>query len=260
MAEVPKVVFVVPYRNREKHLNLFCRQMAYVLEDTPEQSHQLLIIEQNDDRDFNRGAMKNIGFLVVKERYPDDYQNITLVFNDIDTMPFVKDTIQYQTIRGKVKHFYGFHFALGGIVSITCKDYETIGGFPNFWAWGFEDNELQNRVEKHNLQIDRSTFYPILDENIIHLQHGNTRGVNIQEKRRYVNKTTDGFNHIRNLEYTVENNFSNYGRIQMIKINHFDTYFVPTSKTIEHVLSKGTPFKHLKRKMNMKYFLKGDHH
>jgi hypothetical protein len=256
MVEIPKVVFIVPYRNRENHLNLFCRQMEYILEETSIQSHQILIIEQKDNRDFNRGAMKNIGFLLVREKYPDDYHNITLVFNDIDTMPFVKNTFPYQTIHGNVKHFYGFQFALGGIVSITGKDYETIGGFPNFWAWGFEDNELQNRVMKHKLKIDRSTFYNILDENVIHLQHGYTRGVNIQEKKRYVNQTTDGFSHIRSLEYTVEKGFNNNARIQKVHVNRFDTPFMPTTKTMQHELSKGTPFKHVKRKMNMKYYPK----
>ena len=250
---VPSVVFIVPYRNRENHLNLFCRQMSYILEDTSEQSHPIFIVEQGDDRAFNRGAMKNIGFLAIREKYPDDYKNITLVFNDIDSMPFLKNVLPYKTTSGIVKHFYGFNFALGGIVSITAGDFELIGGFPNFWAWGFEDNELQNRVEKHNLKIDRSVFYPILDENIIHLQHGSTRGVNVQEKKRFVNHTIEGFSHIHNLYYTVENHTTNQERIKMVHVTQFSTHFFPSTDIVTHELCKGTPFKHVKVKMAMKF-------
>ena len=257
---IPKIVFIIPYRDREQQLYFFRRQMKHVLEDMNENDYEMYFIHQANKQSFNCGAMKNIGFLYVKDKYPLDYKSITLVFNDIDTMPFVKNTFPYQTIHGNVKHFYGFQFALGGIVSITGKDYETIGGFPNFWAWGFEDNELQDRVMKHKLKIDRSTFYNILDENVIHLQHGNTRGVNIQEKKRYVNQTTDGFSNIRSLEYTVEKGFNNNARIQKANVNRFDTPFMPTTKTMQHELSKGTPFKHVKRKMNMKYYSKTGPH
>ena len=44
----------------------------------------LLIIHQKDKRLFNRGAMKNIGFIVLKSLYPQDFMSkITLVFNDV---------------------------------------------------------------------------------------------------------------------------------------------------------------------------------
>jgi hypothetical protein len=83
----PKVVFIVPYRDREQQYHFFSRHMKYVLEDT---DHQIFYIHQKDDRNFNRGALKNIGFILMKQKYPD-YQNITFVFNDIDTTPYTKN-------------------------------------------------------------------------------------------------------------------------------------------------------------------------
>ena len=157
-----------------------------------------------DSRSFNRGAMKNIGFLVVKNLYPDDYKNITLVFNDIDTMPTKDVAIKYETQRGIIKHFYGFDYTLGGIVSVNAADFELLNGFPNFWAWGFEDNMLQNRATKLGINIDRSVFYKVMDPRIIHLTDTFIREVNRGEYDRFTQNTEEGIHSINNLVYNVK--------------------------------------------------------
>jgi len=75
--ETPKIVFIVPYREREQQLLFFQRQMQYILEDYDENQCKVIIAHQNDKRSFNCGAMKNIGFLIVKQLYPNTYQDIT---------------------------------------------------------------------------------------------------------------------------------------------------------------------------------------
>ena len=205
----PKVIFVVPYRDRVKQQTFFRKHMHYILEDTPKEDYKIYFVHQKDTRGFNRGAMKNIGFLAMKDKYPDTYKNITFVFNDVDTMPMVKDEFVYATKPGIIKHFYGFRYALGGIVSITGEDFERINGFPNFWGWGYEDNVFQTRAEKNNIVIDRSKFYPLLDKNVIHLQDGFIRIVNDKEAKRYHWGTHEGFRDIRGLTYDVEDDMVN---------------------------------------------------
>ena len=111
MESIPNIIFIVPYRDREQHYLFFSRHMKMILEDVS--NYRILYIHQTDKREFNRGAMKNIGFIVVKHLYPEHYKNITLVFNDVDTMPFTKNFLNYETKNGNIKHFYGFNFTLG---------------------------------------------------------------------------------------------------------------------------------------------------
>ena len=130
---VPKVVFIVPYRNRPQHKFFFSNYLTSVLKSSEiNLQYEIYFSHQCDARSFNRGATKNIGFIAVKEKYPHDYQNMTFVFNDIDTIPF-SNIFDYRTTSGIVKHFYGFKYALGGIVAITGKDFELTNGYPNFW-------------------------------------------------------------------------------------------------------------------------------
>lgn len=237
----PRLLFIVPYRDREQQLLFFDRHMTdVVLKDTPVTDYRIVYVHQNDTRSFNRGGLKNIGFLWARQTYPEAYRDMTLIFNDVDNMPFTAGFLDYATTRGKVKHFYGFKHTLGGIVAITGADFERCGGFPNFWAWGYEDNAFQHRVLAAGIAIDRSQFYPIFDKNILLFVDGMSRSVNRREFDRYLGKTGEGFRGIRNLRMDPVEEETGF-----INVNYFDTDF-PEDKaaTKEHDLRKGAhPFK-----------------
>jgi len=201
---IPKIIFIVPYRDREQQQKFFSTHMKMVLEDMSPSEYKIYYIHQVDSREFNRGAMKNIGFLAMKNKYPNDYKNITFVFNDVDTMPFSKNFLNYDTMPGVIKHFYGYKYCLGGIVSIKGGDFENILGYPNFWAWGYEDNLLQKRALDAGLTIDRDQFYPIMDKNIIQMKDGLTRLINRSEFDRYTSETTEGIHSINTLNYEID--------------------------------------------------------
>ena len=200
---VPKLIFIVPYRDRQQHKEFFANHMKKLMEDYEPNSYKIYYIHQKDKRTFNRGGMKNIGFLMVKDKYPKYYKDITLVFNDVDTMPYTKNFLNYNTTQGVVKHFYGYKFALGGIVSIKAGDFEKTNGFPNFWAWGYEDNLLKKRVEASGLRISYDQFYPIHDKNILQMKDGFHRIINRKEYDAYMANTSAGIRNVSNLKYTV---------------------------------------------------------
>ena len=233
----PKIVFIVPYRDREHHLKFFSVYMKHVLSDYDPSTYEIYIIHQKDSRPFNRGGMKNIGFLAVKEKYPNEYQDITFVFNDVDTVPYDKGIIQYETRAGVVKHFYGVKFALGGIFSIKGGDFERTNGFPNFWAWGGEDNYMQYRVLQCGLKIDRRGFFPLQHPNILQMVEGIMRTISRSEAEMVFYKTTnDGLYTLQNLSYKEENNSNantNTINFRFIHVSHFDCAYSHASTAYE---------------------------
>lgn len=248
---IPKLIFVVPYRDREEQLKFYLDHMKNKLM-FGRNDYEILIIHQNDQRNFNRGALKNIGFLFLRQKYPNEYKNITIVFNDVDIMPINANFIHYETSHGIIKHFYGFSNTLGGIFSITGSDFEKIGGFPNFWTWGYEDNAIQLRTLKKGLFIDRSQFYPIFDKNFILLHDGKERKINTQEVERYVNNTNEGFNDIK---YIVWND-NDFEEKNIINIVYFQTLTLPPNPkntipyTPQNALKYINKFQNQKRKQN----------
>ena len=216
---VPKFVFIVPYRDREPHRVFFSTYIDKVMADVPSEDWMYYFVHQADKRPFNRGGMKNIGFLALKNKYPNDYKNIIFIFNDVDTLPYDKNVLNYHTEFGVIKHFYGFHFALGGIFSIRGVDFERINGFPNFWAWGGEDNLIHRRAKEFGLVIDRSNFFELGNQNILQFADGLKRLICRDEMATaLMPNNIDGLNKITNLEFKI------YDDTHMIDVFTFDSY------------------------------------
>jgi len=221
----PKIVFIIPYRDRVEQKFVFEKYMKYIMEDYKKSDFRIFFVEQKDSRDFNRGALKNIGFLAMKKKYPSDYKKISFVFNDIDTFPYKKGLLDYRTQRGYVKHFFGFENTLGGIFSIIGEDFEKVGGFPNFWTWGYEDNVIQNKILKNGtLIIDRSNFYPIFDHKIVHMTDSLKRIINLNQvtDKDITIESSNNLWSICDLQYKIIEN--------MIYVTNFDIVLPYTEK------------------------------
>lgn len=227
--QIPKKVFIVPYRNRPQQHFFFSKYMTFLLEDTAE--YDVYFSHQSDSRHFNRGAMKNIGFIAMKQKYPNHYKNITFIFNDVDTMPFYK-IFDYETIPGTIKHYYGFKYTLGGIVVIKGGDFERINGYPNFWGYGMEDNCLQKRAELFRLIIDRTHFYPIGSPNILQLFDGVSRIINKKDPWRMKHDNgSDGIRTITQLRYSIDTKSTNEVDNQLV-VENTNLFFINTTHFI----------------------------
>ena len=222
--KIPKQVFIVPYRNRTQHKFFFSKYMSFILENNDD--YEIYFSHQCDARTFNRGATRNIGFMAVKNKYPDHYKDITFIFNDVDTVPFHK-LFDYQTIKGSVKHYYGFDTALGGIVVIKGSDFELTNGYPNYWGWGMEDACLQNRCLYNKIKIDRSQFYPIGSPEILQLFDGVERLVSPKDPQRMKqDRGIDGLKTIHKLTYTIDKESANPADNKYIVADQYRLFYV----------------------------------
>ena len=221
---VPKRIFIVPYRDREAHKKEFLERMTDYLADSND--WEIYFAHQCDKRPFNRGAVKNIGFLAIKAKYPNDYKDMTFIFHDVDTWPRHNGSIHYTTKDGTVSHFYGAVFALGGMFAIKGKDFEKTEGFPNFWGWGFEDNLVQERCVKAGLKIDRSCFFKMMDrDNIVRKNDGYSRVLSARDQCVYNSETPDGITEMASAKWTINGEMINITGFEPSMMLEEQTFF-----------------------------------
>ena len=248
---IPEYIFIVPYRDREEHKHFFINYMKIIMEDY-KNKYIIVFSHQNDDKPFNRGAMKNMGFIFAKTHFPKNYKNISLIFNDIDTIPHKKGLLNYKTSPGMVKHFYGFKQALGGIISLNGEDFENINGFPNYWGWGCEDNTLHDRCVNNGIYISRKQFFDIGDHNILHIFDGFEKIFSKQTPYKSKHDTgIDGITSLCNIETELVEIESN---IYIFNVNNFEIPY-NNEDIITRDITKGNSLKvinNIKPEINLK--------
>ena len=139
-----KLAVIVPYRNREEHLGQFMPYMENLL-DSDSMDYQIFIIEQADDKPFNRAKLLNVGF---NEASEFDY----FAFHDVDMLPVDSD-YSYPDgpthLSSEVEQFnwglpYDGYF--GGVTLFDKASFKKINGYSNeYWGWGAEDDDVLHR-------------------------------------------------------------------------------------------------------------------
>jgi len=172
---------VVPYRAREAHLRQFVPHVrSYFARDKVDRDipYRVLIVEQeHDGLPFNRGALKNVGFVLGRDG--SDYT----AFHDIDYLPVWADYTFPDTLTPIV--WYGAEarpLVVGragvivnplerffGAVALTPNEmFEQVDGFANsYWGWGYEDMDLAQRFLKAGFSHGRrkGTFLALDHQN-----------------------------------------------------------------------------------------------
>lgn len=145
----PRLGVIVPYRNRPYHLQPFLFRLKSYLSKT-DINYKIIIVDQDDEKDFNRGMLCNIGFLEAKKlacKY--------VVFHDVDMIPIDVDYSYSDHPVHLISEDLPFDTYFGGMTMFPVKDFEKIDGFSNFyWGWGFEDDDLRYRCIKNNLKLN----------------------------------------------------------------------------------------------------------
>ena len=147
-----KNTILIPYRDRKPDLKYFLNN-SYPLLKKHLEGLKVLIIEQIDGKPFNRGKTLNVGF---RESEADYYFT-----HDVDINPTeetIKSIYCKEVLDNSIMGIYTSRCnTLGGIIKMRSSTFETINGFPNnFWGWGCEDKDLQNRAEFRNIDVTKN--------------------------------------------------------------------------------------------------------
>ena len=140
-----KIGIIVPYRNRFEHLKQFKQHIVTYLDINGYDNYEIIIVEQDNAKLFNRGMLLNIGFKEAK-KLKCDY----VVFHDVDMLPVDVDYSHSDTPIHLATNNIPFESYFGGITLFPSELFEKINGFSNlYWGWGFEDDDLRYRCIKN---------------------------------------------------------------------------------------------------------------
>lgn len=189
----PRLGIVVPYRDRQEHLDIFIPHMRRFFRTDKLNSEidcRILIVEQTAGLPFNRGAIKNIGFTYLALQL--DY----VCFHDVDLLPISADYQRSSNPAMIVSQ--GLDFSpdfikqlFGGVVIIEKEHFERANGHSNdYWGWGFEDVDIRERLLRINLLPEHRQGHFI---KLPHVDEGSLPGGaptqnHIKNKALYVNQ------------------------------------------------------------------------
>ena len=222
-------IIAIPYRNRDNHLKYYIENaIPLIQEHLP--NTKVVVIEQNEGKLFNRGAILNVAF--------KEYQNKTKYFftHDVDINPTEKCIKEHYMKQVDDDHVLGIYTSkcntLGGIIKINDSTIHAINGFPNnVWGWGTEDKALQNRSEYYNINkitnLTNNMKHPLYLLRFNNVNDKETRHLALNSKKHY--KTFKNLNNeqklqeimssgLNNLKYTILERKMIHNIVELIKV------------------------------------------
>lgn len=136
-------IIIVPYRNREQHLGIFLAHMIKRYSSIP-----ICIVEQSDNKPFNRAKLLNIGFL-------ENPKYSHYIFHDVDMLPIdvtytIKYTVPIVQLASSTIQLFGY---LGGVTRFTKMAFIKSGGYNNNYFHRAEDNEMMFNLKRLGMNV-----------------------------------------------------------------------------------------------------------
>jgi hypothetical protein len=198
-----RLKIVVPYRDRKEHLGQFLPYIQDYLADIDIPYH-IVIAEQEEGQVFNRGAIKNAGFILGGVA---DYT----CFHDVDYLPLDADYSWAEIPTGLVSagarttpietdaplKVIGPDMTIffGGAVIVPDKVFRQVDGYSNeYWGWGYEDTDLVTRFKSEGITCSRrhGAFIPLQHNSDGHESDGALNRTAALNRALYVRKWRNG--------------------------------------------------------------------
>lgn len=208
-----KLSIIVPYRDRQTHLDVFSEQIPEYIKDI---DFDIVFVEQYDEKPFNRAKLLNIGFDYTKNT--SDY----FCFHDIDMIPTEADysypdkPYHMATNVGQFGGSSAYPTYYGGVNVFNKEDFIKINGYSNdFWGWGGEDDDLLNRVKFNGYDLyRRKGVYKSLAHKFNGPSHENYQN-NVKKLTEKYDYSLDG---LTSLEYELVSVDEMGDKIKLIKV------------------------------------------
>jgi beta-1,4-galactosyltransferase 1 len=201
--EVKKVAVIFPYRdqeiqNRSEHLK---KTLEYY-DKLNLPNIDFYVIEQGNDKKFNRGILMNAGHDLIKK---SGKNYVNEIHHDIDVQPdstLMKYFYSKDVIACK-KAFYDHFFGTLSVMPVNIMD--KVNGYSNsFWGWGVEDDNLSSRLRHHGIKVYNAD--PRITK-LTELPHKNAWELNIVNPDRHIiddkDKAEGYVSGLADLKYTI---------------------------------------------------------
>jgi glycosyltransferase involved in cell wall biosynthesis len=144
-----KLSIIVPYRDREKALKLLIPSLQEYIPKQVE-NFEIIVVEQSNDKPFNKGLLNNIGF----KNSSGDY----VCFHDVDLIPEFADYSYPEKPTHMSVHCSQFNYVnipdkiMGGVILFKREHFIRVNGYSNLYeGWGKEDDDLYERCVRERL-------------------------------------------------------------------------------------------------------------
>jgi hypothetical protein len=142
-----RLTVVIPFRDRQEHLEQLLPRLAGTL-DEQGIAYRILVVEQLNEGAFNRGRLLNAGMQFAKET--SDYYCL----HDVDAVPLNANyrcpsqplRLVHRIVGPDGASFRPAHY-FSGAISIRTEQVFAANGYSNeYWGWGKEDDDLFFRL------------------------------------------------------------------------------------------------------------------